>query len=56
MAKKSLFPWYKVLVQIFQTLPLLTPKNSMRVTAGKSCGLRNIEELDETGHFYEETE
>ena len=55
MAKKPLFPWYKVLVQIFQSLPLIMPKNFMRVTAGKSCGLRNIEELEEIGQSYEET-
>ncbi len=45
MSKDLLFPWFKVLVQIFRTLPTILPKNFIRVTCGRSCGLRNIEEL-----------
>ena len=56
MPKKSLFPWYKVLMHVFSTLQVLQPKNFMRTTAGRSCGLRGIEELSEIGQSYEDTE
>jgi hypothetical protein len=55
MSKNSLSPtdkryltikkWYVIYSQIFSTLPIIMPKNFIRVSCGRSCGLRNIEEL-----------
>ncbi|MHA1267393.1 MAG: hypothetical protein ACTSRS_19305 [Candidatus Helarchaeota archaeon] len=45
MATKSIMAWYIVLSRILNILPLLLPINFLRVTCGRSCGLRGIDEL-----------
>jgi hypothetical protein len=54
MSKNSLFPWFKVMMEIFCTLGVLMPKNFVRVTAGCRCGLKGIEEIAEMGFYDEE--